>query len=149
MNYEEELLEPLKYYKELDYKLEENATALFDELTQKSGIDVGENKATCDEYYLLLAQHNSLTKKSNKSKTLRVFLIVCIVLFFLVGAILIGISIAKKDLLPILLPIGIVLILGGVALIILIVKVINKSVSRLETELNKIRDNYLKKKDLK
>ena len=128
--YEEELLEPLKYFKELEFNLEQNAEALFDELTKKSGIDTDENIKTCEEYYDLLDIAKTFDKKLQNHRGLRAFLIVMTILLFVVGTILIVAAIMNKDLLPALLPSGIAGILLGVGCIILVVKIVNKAVKK-------------------
>ena len=64
MEFNEELLEPLKLYNyELKYKHQDNIESFFNDLTQQSGVDVGANKATCDEYYAYLDQLKKIRRK--------------------------------------------------------------------------------------
>ena len=50
-----DLIEPLVAYKSgLKDKVKETTTEYFEELTNKSGVDVEANKKTCSEYYKTL-----------------------------------------------------------------------------------------------
>ena len=149
MPIDDELLEPLKLYNyELSYKHQENVESFFDELAQKSGVDIEENQQTCKEYYALTAKADLFNSKLNSSRTLKAFLIVLTVLLFLAGTILIVVSVMNRKLLPILLPIGIVSILSGVFFIILNVKVINKRINNYSSVVAKLRKEAQEKKNI-
>ncbi len=139
MDYQEELLEPIKYYNyELAYKHEENANIFFDELTKKSGVDTEANKETCNEYYATMSQIKKLQKKLDTNQGLRVFLIVMTVLAFAVGTIMAILAIIQKIDIRIFLPIAIVLVLVGIGLIIVNVKVLAKRIAKYKEKIKQL-----------
>lgn len=80
----DDLTEPLKAYNDfLKDRVMENTTAYFDQLTQKSGIDVQENIETVRKYKGKLNEIDYLKKKVSSTKTFwRVFIILSGVLAF-------------------------------------------------------------------
>ena len=150
MDFEEELLEPIKYYNyELKYKHDDAVNAFFDKLTQTSQVDVEGNRQTCSEYYAILARMEAFNKKLNGSRGLRGFLIFLTVFCFIVGTILgiVGVYLGGQKL-AIFLPIGIVLILLGVLFIVINVRVIGKRISGYSDIINKLRQQSNEKKEL-
>ena len=63
LEFDEELLEPLKYYKELKFQHEEAVNSFFDDLTRQAGTDTESNALTCKEYYSLVEQAEFYKKK--------------------------------------------------------------------------------------
>ncbi len=150
MDFDNELLEPIKYYNyELKYKHEEKVESFIDQLTQTSQIDVEGNRLTCSEYYAILERMKKFEGKLNGSRGLRGFLIFLTVFFFIVGTILgiVGIYLGGQKL-AIFLPIGIFLILLGVGAIILNTLIIGKRISSYSEIINKLRKEAEEKKTL-
>lgn len=150
MDFDNELLEPIKYYNyELKYKHDDKINAFIDQLTQDSQIDIEGNRQTCCEYYSILERMKSFEKKLGGSQGLRGFLIFLTVLFFIAGTVLgiVGVYL-RGQMLAIFLPIGIFLILLGVGAIILNVKVISKRISGYSEIINKLRKESAEKKEL-
>ena len=150
MEYNEALLEPIKYYNyELKYKHDDKVESFIDQLTQTSQINVEENRQTCREYYSILDRMKAFQKKLDGSKGLRGFLIFLTILFFIAGTILgiVGIYLRGQQL-AIFLPIGITLILLGVGAIILNSIVISKRISSYSQIVNKLRKESDEKKAL-
>ncbi len=88
---DDRLLEPVKGYNEY-YRTQfsDNATAYFNELVEKSGIEVEQNRNTVKKYKAELATVEKLTRKVNSQKALKGFLIFLAVAGFL--AFVIGIA---------------------------------------------------------
>ena len=140
MDFQEELLEPIKYYKyELEYKHNDNVNIFFDELTQKAGTDTEANKQTCKEYYEADTAARKLEKKLNTNQGLRIFLIVLTIIFFAVGTILSIVSILQKVDIRIFLPIGLTLIAAGIAFIVINIKVLGKRIAKLKEKIKQLR----------
>ena len=140
MDYEEELLEPIKYYNyELSYKHEDNVNAFFKDLTQKSGVDVEANKETCNEYYGAIEAAKKFDKKLNANKGLRIFLVIMTILCFVVGTIFIYLCVAGKVNLAIFIPIAVLLIVIGIVLIIYNTIVLARRIAGLSERLRKYR----------
>ena len=76
-------------------KFEEKVDKFLDTMVQDSAVNVGENKATSDEYRGVLKEIDNLNATLNKHKGWRGFLIFCIVclfaasIFFLIDAVLV------------------------------------------------------------
>lgn len=141
MDLEEELLEPLKLYSyELSYKHQDNIDAYFDELTQKSGVDVEGNKQTCKQYYEYMATLEKLKKKLGSQKGLRGLLIFLTILGFVVGTLFILLSAFKVLPLPaVFISVGVALILLGILCIVLNVTVAGKKIAVLEQKIAELQ----------
>lgn len=84
------ILEPSKYYNGvLKKQFADSTDAFFEDLVKKSGVNREENRQTCFEYRKQLEQIESLSKKITKYRTLKVFLILSIIAFFITTFILI------------------------------------------------------------
>ena len=137
----DELLEPLKLYKyELAYKHQDNIDAYFNELTQKSGVDVEGNRATCKQYYEYLATLEALKRKLGGQQGLRGFFIFLTILGFLAGTICVVLGIGKWFGYPqIFIPVGVVLILMGIAMILINVLVTGKKIERIQSKIAEVQ----------
>lgn len=94
----ERLLEPLKYYEKTGKREhEQNVTAYFDDLLQKSKVNVEENRVTTKKYYAEMATIEKLRDKISRKKVARVFLILAIIAGAIV-AIVGGYELYKQDL---------------------------------------------------
>ena len=123
----QELLEPLKFYKNTGRaRHEENARQYLDELIARSGIDIAANHATVKKYRAQEAAAEKIAKRIRLYKTLRVLLIIAAVLGGIV-ALLSVISFTENDAAggAIKLGIGAVVIFGS---LVLIFKVINPKI---------------------
>lgn len=149
-NLEEELLEPLKHYKhELSYKHQDNIEAYFNELTQKSGVDVEANKATCKQYYEYLATLEKLNRKLNGQKGLRGLMIFGTILFFVVGTLFILLSAFKVLPLPaVFISVGVLLIVLGIVLIVINTVVTSKKLAILQKNIAELQGKADKLKEL-
>ena len=145
---EDELLEPIKYFKELKYRHEDNINSFFDELTAKAGTNVEENKQTCDEYYNFKQQSDVYQKKVNKNKGLKAFLIVLTIIFFIAGFICTFLCFQYTDKLGAFIPTAIGCFIVATGLIVLIVKVVSKSVTKYKTLVDELTAKAEKKKSL-
>lgn len=86
----EDLLEPLSLYnKTLKNEFHQHAEEYFDELIEKSQVDVEGNKLTVKAYKEDLAKLEVAKKKKAKTRSLKIFLIILTVIFF-IAAILFG-----------------------------------------------------------
>lgn len=75
-----DLIEPLVAYKSgLKDKVKETTTEYFEELTNKSGVDVEANKKTCSEYYKTLNAKKDYDEKVSSKKTLKALCIIGII----------------------------------------------------------------------
>ena len=149
MDYREELLEPIKFYKyELIHSHDDKINAFFDNLTQQSNIDVEGNRLTCKEHYSFVEKANQARNKLNSNKGLRGFLIAMTIICFIVGTILPIASIIIKKLYEILIPIGVLLILLGVGLIIINSLVLSKRIEKYQKELDSNTKAAEEKKNL-
>ena len=73
----QELLEPLKFYKNTGRaRHEENARQYLDELIARSGVDIAANHATVKKYRAQEAAAEKIAKRIRLYKTLRVLLII-------------------------------------------------------------------------
>ncbi|MBQ8447065.1 MAG: hypothetical protein IJX31_04730 [Clostridia bacterium] len=129
------LLEPLKYYESVGKTAHErNVTAHFDDLVERSGVDVAENRATVKKYKAEMATAQKIREKLSRKKALRVLLILAIIACF-IAAFVGATKIEENNLL------GGLLIGGGVLLgivgIVLIVKVLNPRIKQVATLLEK------------
>ena len=148
MEFDEELLEPIKYFDyELKYKHEEKVEAFIDQLTNSSSVDIEGNRLTCQEYYSLLEKMRKFQKKLDGSRGLRGFLIFLTILFFIAGTVLaiVGIYLGGQKL-AIFLPIGILVILFGVGFIILNTLIVGKRISGYSEIIAKLKKDSDEKK---
>ena len=82
----QDLLEPERLYSsELKEKHHNNTVKFFEDLTKRSGVDLGANKQTCQKYYEEAAVLEGLKKKARKLHALKVFFII---LCFILGGIM-------------------------------------------------------------
>ena len=87
----DDLIEPLKAYKDfLKDKVKDNAIQYFDELTQKSGIDVEANSQTVKKYREKLKDNESVKQKVRKISNLWTFFIIFSGVITLLGAMSLG-----------------------------------------------------------
>lgn len=121
-------------------KFEEKVNKFLDTMVQDSAVNVGENKATSDEYRGVLKEIDNLNATLNKHKGWRGFLIFCIVclfaasIFFLVDAVMPS----RITSLPVYVSwiICAVCLVGGIALIVYITKKLNKKINDVDAVLN-------------
>ena len=95
MNSTEQYLEPLKYYEmALKDQHKQNVEEFFDKLTNKSGVDIGANKVTCNKYYSEKAILDKHKKSLNATKAGIVIMIILMIVGLVLGIILLynGIS---------------------------------------------------------
>ncbi len=84
----DELLEPLKAYKsKLEKEFADNAAAMFQEMVERSKIDVAQNRATAKAYRGEIAIAEKIAAKLSAHKSLRGFLIFLTVAGFLTAAV--------------------------------------------------------------
>ncbi len=128
------LLEPLKAYKDFyEERFDENVKNYFDDLVEKSAMDVEQNRQTVKEYKSELALIEELERKLSTQKGGRGFLIFLAVAGFILTAVGIYLLVARNFLIgSILLPIGVVL---AITSIVVIVKVINPKIKLRIAEL--------------
>ena len=150
MDIQEELLEPLKLYNyDLKQKHQENVNAYFDELSEKSGVDIEGNRATCADYYSLKREEENLSGKLGGQKGLRGFLIFLTIFFFVAGTILLIATIAQVFKYPAIgYSVGPIAILAGIAFIILNSTVIAKKLSLLSGKKEIVTKKAKEKLDL-
>ena len=134
----EDLLEPeLLYKRELKDKHHQNVVDLFDELVKKSGIDAEANKALCEKIYSKQDESKKYQSKLNKSRGLKAFFIVMIVLGAVLALISIAVFVAKYILAGIILVlVGLGLLVGGILLIVNVSSKRIKEYSEILTKLN-------------
>ncbi|MBQ9704109.1 MAG: hypothetical protein IJV68_06155, partial [Clostridia bacterium] len=135
----ERLLEPLKYYEtEGRATHEQNINAYFDNLVTKSGINVEANRTIVKEYNKENETISKIESKISKYKALRVLSIIAIV----IGAILFIVGITQVSAST---GLGIGLILGGIALIVLCILAIVKKINPILKQTNELLDFHRKK----
>ena len=79
-----ELLEPAKLYKtKLKEEHHSRAEKRFEELTLKSGVDIGKNQDTVAKYNKVILEKNKLEKKLAGANALKAFMIVLLILSLL------------------------------------------------------------------
>ena len=123
------LLEPLKAYKSV-YKdaVNDEAGKYFDELVEKSGIDVEANRITIKELKKVLSDANEINKKLTKLKTGKAFSVFGIVLGFIAAVIGIFLCFQPESDLLINILITVVGLALGIGLIFVIIKVISPKI---------------------
>ena len=143
-----ELLEPEKVYKsQLKDAHNERVTARFDELTKQSGVDIGANKATVEQYNKVNAELSKVNSKIGSSNALKVFMIVLIVIGVI--AILIGVlcfmsnSPNSNTIGIVLVIVGPVLFLFALLMLILVIRPKKKKLVAVKDELEKKANKYL------
>ncbi|MCH5171264.1 MAG: hypothetical protein J1F31_00290 [Erysipelotrichales bacterium] len=131
----DDLLEPRKTYarklKDLHHK---NSEDYFDELVKKSGINVEENKQTIKKLNSVNEERNKLKSQKNKFASLKVFLIVLIILFFL-GIVIDVIHALYSDTLWLNIVVGIIMLGAAIGFIFLLSKNILKKLKLFNAEL--------------
>ena len=130
------LLEPLKYYESVGKAAhEKNIAAHFDDLVEKSRLNVEENRATVKKYKAEQATVEKIRDKLSRKKALRVLVILAIIACFIAAAVGIWQLTKSNGLLGgLLLGGGIALGIGG---IVLVVKKLNPAIREVETLLSK------------
>lgn len=133
MMQDDSILEPLDMYNnQLKDIHNENTEKYFDDLVEKSGIDVEENRETVKKYKATLAEAENAAKKEKNARRLRGFVIFLTVISLIVGVA--SIYLFTQDgslgsLSPTLtLVIGIILVVLGIGFIVLICLKLNKMV---------------------
>ncbi len=125
------ILEPLDFYeKQVKQKHRENSQAYFNELLEKSGVDVEENKRTVEAYNEQVKLVGEWNKKISGKKILRAFLIVLSIVS--VGLVLGGLGASEMSIKVLLLGLGTVFFLFS--LIVIFAK-INKVLKNLAVAL--------------
>jgi hypothetical protein len=134
----EKLLEPLKYY-ETKGKAEhnDNVNAYFDSLVSKSMIDVEANRATVKKYRKELDTIKSIEGRLSKYNALRILSIIGIILASV--AFIVGVAIIAQST-----GLGIGLILGGAAIIVLLILAIVKKINPRMREIQGLIDQHRK-----
>ncbi|MCR4880173.1 MAG: hypothetical protein K5906_04385 [Bacilli bacterium] len=129
-------LEPLKYYENgLKDTHRQNVEEYFEKLTQDSGVDIGENKATCTKYYCENKVLDKLKSSLGWAKFWAGFMIFLIVLCFALGIIFIISSANNSN--WVLLGIGIGLIPLGVLFLVLRLTTFKKKKNNLQEIVDK------------
>ena len=135
INMEGILLEPLKYYESAGKTThEQNVKAYFDDLLEKSGVDVVKNRATVKKYKAEMATAEKLRDRIFRKKFVRVLLVLAIIGCFIAAAIGVVKLSQKPRLGGLLLGFGLVLAVGG---ILLVVKVLNPRIKQVSQLLEK------------
>ena len=139
-----QILEPLKYYERSGKNEHEaNAIAYFDELLEKSKVNVEENRKTAKEYRSQASYAETLLKRVKSLRGWKIFLIILICIGFL--CIPIGLS-SQDSLIAILVPIiGLVVAVG---LIVLLSLKINPAIKQAQSryDIEKAKADALLKK---
>lgn len=135
----EHLLEPLKGYNSF-YKnaIKEEAEKFFDELANKSNVDVKANKETIKELNKKQLEANNVNKKLNGYKIGRVFSIIGIIVFLLASIISIYLLTINDDDFAIKLLVAIFSVLATVGLFLLIILFLNKKIKEVNNKLDKL-----------
>jgi len=132
------IYEPLKTYKnELKDKHNENVNKYFDELVEKSQIDIAANKATITRLNKKTKLFDNIKKRISNYSFLRVFLIITAIVLFVLPLFHFNSDTYNLDFLGILI-IALEFIVG-IVLIVLIFKKINPFIKSLKTEKNVLR----------
>lgn len=139
---EVDILQPLDaYQRELKEKHRQLTEEYFDNLVKQSGVSAEENAQIIDQRNQTLKRLSDSDKYVRKNKSLRTFLIVCIVALF-VGALISIFAFMDNEeglfFLTILLPI--LFVAGAIGLIVLICKVINKRIKQGKEQSAKLRE---------
>jgi hypothetical protein len=134
----ERLLEPLKYY-ETKGKAEhnENVNAYFDTLVSSSHIDVEANRATVKKYHKELDTIKGIEGRLSKYNALRILSIIGIILASV--AFIVGVAIIAQNT-----GLGIGLIIGGAAIIVLLILAIVKKINPRMREIQGLIDQHRK-----
>lgn len=138
----DDILEPLSLYKKKFKKeFHDNAEAYFDELVEKSKMDVEENRKTVKEYNHTLSLLKTAKKKLNKTKSLKAFLIFLIVLFFIAALIFIYFAVEEiyfKQFISII--VSVACIATAVGLIFLISKNIKAKIKKQKETIDALQN---------
>lgn len=128
VEYDDNLLEPVKHYKNtLKERVNAAAEAHFEKLVQKAGINIEENRETVKKYDEASVRLKQEQKKLSKLKVGKGFAIFGCILFLImaIGFIYYGVS---YDELAIGISVGVVSALIGIGFILLICLLINKKI---------------------
>lgn len=129
------LLEPRKaYFDSLKDKHLENVTNFFNELTNKSGVDIAKNIETIKNYRSTLKELEEQKKRLHSKKGGKTCLIIFSIISIIIAAILIVFSIYTPDNLPlyISIPVSVVLLAGSILSFVMIGTKINKIIKKNE-----------------
>lgn len=143
---EESLLEPRKYYEShLKTLHQENASTFFDELVDKSGINIEENKKTITELNKVKQKIAKCEKKKTKFKTYKAILIVLIILVLICSIINVWNLVEGNDVVIniVLLVVSIVLFAISLYLIFKKINVEIKKYDKLLEDLEKKKEDFL------
>ncbi|MDE6790720.1 MAG: hypothetical protein K2J61_03255 [Clostridia bacterium] len=128
---DDRLLEPVKAYNEFyEREFDANARDYFNDLVEKSGIDVEQNRDTVKKYRAATTMANETARKLSKRKTLRGFLIALTVLGFLAAAIGVFMIVQNTTVAgAVTLSVGAVVAIGALLLILI---VLNKQIKQAD-----------------
>lgn len=136
MNNTEQYLEPLKYYEmSLKEQHRQNVEEFFDELTKKSGVDIGENKATCNKYYIEKTALDKFKKSLNATKAGIVIMIILMIVGLVLGGILLYSGISSVS--GALIGVGVGLIVMAIAALVIWLTVFRKRKNSLQEIVDK------------
>ena len=134
------LLEPLKAYNMLyRQKFKDEAEAVFEELRERSGLDVEANRETIKKLRKLEAELKTLEKKKSKQRRNKGFAIFGIIFSWVICPIIIVLCALPKPVIPIpaAIPSAIAALAVGIVLIIVIKKILNKRIGQINDEIAK------------
>lgn len=134
-----DILEPLHLYNsELKEKHQQLTEDYFDKLVKHSGVDVDGNARLMSERKKAQSKLSDADKSLQKQKSLRGFVIFCVVALFL-GALIAGFAIADPDLLFLRILLPIIFVGGAVGLIVVICCVLNKKIAEGKSVVDKLK----------
>lgn len=129
-----DLLDPAQFYDTvLKVAYPEHANEIYDELVKTSQVDVEENRKTVKEYRVVSGNVKKMKSKLAGMITLKVFMIIFTILFILAGIGMIIIPIvdsSRANKLGLFIGLAVGFFVAATVLIILLVKVINKSIKK-------------------
>jgi hypothetical protein len=140
-----DLTEPVKaYHHFLKDAYHENVVKFFDNLTEKSKVDIDANRSTVNHIKSLTTKIGHVENSLGKRKALKTFVIVMMILLFVASLIGIFYIINDQDISNFYIAIPIAGIGGGIGLIFAL-KAVKKRIKDFENQLNKLnkqRDDY-------
>ncbi len=137
-----DLLEPVALFqKTLKKEFHQNAETYFEELVKKGLVDVDANKRTVGNYKATMTALDKETKKANKAKTWKAVLIAFIVLFFIAAGVFIYFAIEKlyfEIYVSSIIAVGLIGV--AIALIVVLVKKVNKTIKKQEEKMAELKE---------
>lgn len=145
----EEILEPLsEYQNRLREKSIDEANKYFDELVEQAKLDQDENSRTANKFYLQEKDFEAAKQKADNIKGVKILLIVLAVILFIAAVFMFVLGILPEEKNILLIVLGPIALILGIAIIVIIKKKLNKIIQKREELANKLLELANQTKEL-